>query len=175
MCCLGAPCGPRPLSSSCWVTANTAPPKKGLKKPCQVMGFPYFISIGLQLLWPSQQTKQRAFNVPHYQRESCSLLRLLTALWGPVLQGRAPLPLLALYRNEELLQYIGCRPELGYSPWHGSLWISYALMVKHPEEHVLCPAAEHVAFPSSPACTEKIVWGQMQSLIWYCVLSKKTG
>lgn len=90
VCCLGAPCGPRPPSSFCRVTANTAPPKKRLEKSCWVMGFPSFISIGLKLLWPSQEIKQKAFNVPQYQRKSRSRLRLLTVLWGDVLQGKGP-------------------------------------------------------------------------------------
>lgn len=47
-------------------------------------------------------------------------------------------------------------------------------MVKHPEEHVLCLAEDHGTFPSSPTCTENIMWGRMQSLAWYCVLQEKT-
>jgi len=70
------------------------------------------------------------------------------------------------------------------------------LSVKHPKECVLCPAEDHGTFPSSQMSTEihriieslrfektskiiksncqpikeKIVWGQMQSLAWHCVL-----
>lgn len=60
---LGASCVTRPLLSSCTVRANAAPPKKHCEKSHQVMGFSSFISIGLQLLWPSQEIRQRAFNV----------------------------------------------------------------------------------------------------------------
>lgn len=47
--------------------------------------------------------------------------------------------MILLSRNEELLQYTGCRPAVVYLSWHGSLWISCAPMVRHPKECVLCP------------------------------------
>lgn len=64
-------------------------------------------------------------------------------------KAKAPLLLLALSRNEGLLQYIGCRPEVGYLLWHGSFWISYMLVAKHPEEHVL--SLLKTTAPSFPA------------------------
>lgn len=63
---LGASCVTRSLLSSCTLRANAAPPKKRCEKSPQAVGFSSFISVGLQLLWPSQklEIRQRAFNVP---------------------------------------------------------------------------------------------------------------
>lgn len=64
-------------------------------------------------------------------------------------------------------------PQVGSLPWHCSLWISYALVIKHRAESVLCPAEDHGTFTSSPMGTEKIVWGQMQSLFYNTVCCRK--